>query len=208
MILVQTKEAKTNYLSTKLIHPFQPVWRMAFAIPALEIKHPSWDFKWLQPLSMRTSRSLDNSYLNSKPHLKQQYHKPAVFLPRKTINQPKTPLQCIANIEPGQSKTLMHRLRCLAWCLEARNLDVAHVPQLHQDMRAILRRDAWHFSRGGVVEKENKKMRKKQGGACMSYVTSTSLRYVVSWSVLSCHCVLHFVMFWCFVVVCTVFSSI
>ena len=43
MILVQPKEAKTNCLSTNLIHTFQPV-EDGFAIPALEIRQPSWDF--------------------------------------------------------------------------------------------------------------------------------------------------------------------
>lgn len=50
------------------------------------------------------------------------------------------------------------------------------------------------------------KIGKGQGGACTSYVTCTRLRYIVSSSVPSSHCVLHFVMFW-YVVVCTVFSS-
>lgn len=46
------------------------------------------------------------------------------------------------------------------------------------------------------------KIGKRQGGECTSYVTCTRLRYIVSSSVPSSHCVLHFVMFW-YVVVCT-----
>lgn len=153
MILVQPKEAKTNCLSTNLIHPFQPV-EDGFAIPALEIRQPSWDFN-----PYPRGLLIHLTTLMSTPTSKTTILYTCWFLfhlEKLSINLRRPP-QYMANrltSSPHQSKTLMHGLRCLAWCLKARNLDVAHVAQLYQDMCAILRGDSWYFFRGGVVERE------------------------------------------------------